>query len=311
VKEREENGPFKSIEDFMMRVNPSSFNRRQLENLIASGALDQLNPNRKQLFASADTIIRYSHNNKRDKASTRRSLFGEAVSEKNPPLPLVQDCGEWNFLEKTQKEFEAVGFFLKDHPLDLYKDVTQKMYLQNSSCFQHVASDNGTIVRFAAIILFKEERVSRGGSKFAFITFSDKFGIFEVPFFAENYAKVKDLIEPGLAVYVEVTVKTAGTDGSYKLAGNVLERLDKKAKSQVLNLYCSQNADIDSLKKILNQDNNGSCSIIIRIKLCNITAKITLPPTYDVDPQTKANILSIPGFSLTSSTENISFCDGV
>jgi hypothetical protein len=113
------------------------------------------------------------------------------------------------------------------------------------------------------------------------------------------------LVEPGLAVYVEATIKTAGTDGSYKLMGNILERLDKKAKSQTLSLYCSQNADIHSLKKILSQNNDGNCSIVIRIKFNNITAKITMPSVHDISPQTKANILSIHGISLASSTGNM------
>ncbi|MDR3285166.1 MAG: DNA polymerase III subunit alpha [Holosporales bacterium] len=305
VAEREKNGTFKSMEDFVSRIPASCINKRQLESLIASGAMDQLNSNRKQLFSSIDTILRYANSFKQDRSSAMRSLFSDTTEIIKEPLRLEKNCGTWNLLEKTQKEFEALGFFLKDHPLDIYKDVTQKMDLQNSSLFAQLASENGKTVKFAAIILSKEERISKGGSKFAFVTLSDHFSIFEVPFFSENYAKIRDLIEPGLAVCVEATIKS-NSDETYRITGVTLEKLDtnltSKTKNQFLNFQISPDCDLEVLKEVLQQVEPGDCIIVLHFSSLNIEvkSKITLPSLYNIDSKVKANILAIPGISLTS-----------
>ncbi|MDR0625365.1 MAG: DNA polymerase III subunit alpha [Holosporales bacterium] len=337
VQERAKNGVFSSLEDFAARLG-DIINKRQLENLIASGALDAFGHTRKQLFNSADLIVKYANMYKQEKAKAARSLFGDEAAAANEPLRLriSGDAGEggepggknntepeWNLLEKTQKEFEALGFFLKDHPLDVYSDVTSMMNLHDSSSFARLAqiSENGVTVRFAAIILSKEERTSqKNGGKYAFVTLSDKFGIFEVPFFSESYARIRDIVEPGRAVYVEALARQNGD--SFRLTGQAMERLEDNAKTadenkiQRLSLQIQPDCGIaEKLSGVLSRLENGTkvggsseevvnpsevnvyngSLVELIVPYEHVILKISFQKLYEIPTSVKAEILSWNG----------------
>src|SRR5690606_1797421 len=117
VPERETNGVFTDIFDFVTRLDNKTINKRQLESLIKAGAFDSLHPNRRQLFDSVEIFTRYNGSAMREKNSNQISLFGEAtpVDMPKPTLPAITD---WPLVERLQYEFEAVGFYLSAHPLD-------------------------------------------------------------------------------------------------------------------------------------------------------------------------------------------------
>ena len=115
VKERQTNGNFKSINDFLKRVNPKDINKLQLEGLVKSGAFDNINFNRQSLFKSIPNFISKSKNYFENKSANQIDLFGENESQEEEIITKVDD---WKFEERLSKEFESVGFFVSDHPLN-------------------------------------------------------------------------------------------------------------------------------------------------------------------------------------------------
>ncbi|GHS91788.1 DNA-directed DNA polymerase [Alphaproteobacteria bacterium] len=264
VAEREENGPFLSLENFVSRMDPGVINKRQLENLIMAGALDGLHANRKQLFYSTDALLAYANSYKQERGNTMRSLFGEAEAKAPQQLRLAQETGDknkeyrdWNLLERAQKEFEAFGFFLSEHPLHVYGDTLEALQLQNSTVFETL--ETGALVRFAAVLLSKEERISKSGNKFAFLTMSDPYGVFEVPFFSENYAAIRNILEPGLIAYVEATVRR-NNDGSLRLVGQTLEKLDTQKVQTGMIVPINEKVNLFLLKDILAEAKKSTTS---------------------------------------------------
>jgi DNA polymerase-3 subunit alpha len=248
IAERAKNGAFKSVKDFASRIDPMHINKRQMENLVAAGALDSLHQNRKQLFESVNEIVKYANSCKQERTKATRSLFGDAPGDACP-LRLAPEQPDWNVLERTQKEFEAIGFFMGEHPLDIYQDIIADLKLQSSSQFPSFAS--GRFVRLAAVILSVEVRQTRTGQKFASLTLSDHFGVFEVPFFADKYENARDIMEPGGVVYVEATVR-ANEDGSVRLIGQKLEKLEDKDQSDKFTIAVTEKVDVKEIKKILS-----------------------------------------------------------
>ena len=120
VNERINNGKFKSINDFINRVNPKDINKLQLEGLVKSGAFDSLNSNRQSLFNSIPNLITKSKNIFENKSVNQIDLFG---NDENKDDDLIAHIEDWKFEERLSKEFEAVGFFISDHPLNQYKDI--------------------------------------------------------------------------------------------------------------------------------------------------------------------------------------------
>ena len=133
VKERINNGKFKSIFDFISRVNPKDINKLQLEGLVKAGAFDNLNKNRQSLFNSIPNLITKSKNIFENKSVNQIDLFSEDNVEDENIISLSDD---WKFEERLSKEFESVGFFISDHPLNQFKEIFNDYKIVDYSLFQ-------------------------------------------------------------------------------------------------------------------------------------------------------------------------------
>ena len=120
IVKRLKNGKFKSNTDFLNRVDPKDINKLQLEGLVKAGAFDNLNINRQSLFNSIPSFIIKSKNNFENKSINQINLFGDDIIKENE---IVLDIKDWKFEERLSKEFEAVGFFISDHPLNQFKEI--------------------------------------------------------------------------------------------------------------------------------------------------------------------------------------------
>ena len=119
VDERLKNGEFKSISDFINRVNPKDINKLQLEGLIKAGAFDSIESNRNSLLSSVPNLILKSKNIFENKLINQIDLFEE---NHNKDEELIIKTEDWNFEERLSKEFESVGFFISDHPINQFKE---------------------------------------------------------------------------------------------------------------------------------------------------------------------------------------------
>ena len=111
VKERNENGDFKSINDFLNRVNPKDINKLQLEGLVKAGAFDNIDNNRQALFNSIPNFILKTKNIYENKAANQIDLFGSDEEQDNE---IVFNIEDWKFEDRLSREFEAIGFFISD-----------------------------------------------------------------------------------------------------------------------------------------------------------------------------------------------------
>ena len=140
IEEREANGPYKSIFDFVKRVNLRAVNKRTIENLVQAGAFDCFeDTHRAQYFQIADgtsfieKAIKFGNNYKKNKESMQGSLFGDS-EEVQIPEPEIPDCEPWTELQKLEKEKEVAGIYLSGHPLDSLK-IQYKYYVKQPISF--------------------------------------------------------------------------------------------------------------------------------------------------------------------------------
>jgi DNA polymerase-3 subunit alpha len=153
VKERTENGKFKSINDFLNRVNPKDMNKLQLEGLVKAGAFDNINNNRQALFDSIPNFIIKTKNIFENKTVNQIDLFSdEETSENN----IVNDIEDWKFEVRLSKEFEAVGFFISDHPLNQFTEIFDDYKIIDYSNFN--SSEEIRETNIAATLLKVQER---------------------------------------------------------------------------------------------------------------------------------------------------------
>ena len=295
VQEREQRGPFKDIIDFACRLSSQVINKRMLENLICAGAFDCLNPHRAQLLHSVDLILKYVGQNCSQEKKPQNTLFGAPGTHSLPSVKFP-DVSSWSSLESLHHELEAVGFYLSAHPLNAYGGVLEKFRLTPSSLLQDMcARQENMSVTLAGVMMNKKERLSKNGSRFAFATFSDPSGIFEVALFSEVYAQYRDQLQAGATMVMKVSARLEGD--TLRLTVNSLEDLNKALERQAsgLEIHLKDQAAFTPLKTILEKADKGASPIKLIFKLKGKKVCLKLSQAYHVTPGVRESIGAISG----------------
>ena len=290
ISERETNGTFKDLNDFISRLDSKAINKRSLENLVTSGALDCLNPNRKQMYESVGEIIRHSNSKQQERESDQIGLFGDTeVNVLSLPLSVTRD---WSASERLKEEFNAVGFFLSAHPLDQYTKALKKLNVINYSDLQ-LYGKTGSLV-LAGLVISLKKRVSAKGNKYAFIQLSDPSASFELTIFSDVLAKSEGLLVPGNNLLIDVAVEN---DSQFKLSVVRIRSLDNVIASigSAFKIYSTDISAMADAKEILpvEPDGSGSISIVASLGECEIT--IDLPGKFSITPPMMQALKAIPG----------------
>ena len=192
VEERVKNGKFNSITDFLNRINPKDINKLQLEGLVKAGAFDKLNINRQSLFNSIPNLITKSKNIFENKSANQIDLFGENENQENEILSNTED---WKFEERLSKEFEAVGFFISDHPLNQYKEVFNDYDIIDYQSFN--TDENLKDSNIAATLLKIQERKTAKGNAYAVLKLTDLNSVFELFIFSDTLQLNREILKEG------------------------------------------------------------------------------------------------------------------
>ena len=192
VEERVKNGKFNSITDFLNRINPKDINKLQLEGLVKAGAFDKLNINRQSLFNSIPNLITKSKNIFENKSANQIDLFGENENQENEILSNTED---WKFEERLSKEFEAVGFFISDHPLNQYKEVFNDYNIIDYQSFN--IDENLKDSNIAATLLKIQERKTAKGNAYAVLKLTDLNSVFELFIFSDTLQLNREILKEG------------------------------------------------------------------------------------------------------------------
>ena len=199
VEERENNGKFKSIADFIRRVNPKDINKLQLEGLVKAGAFDSLNKNRASLLKSIPNLIQKSKNFFDNKSLSQINLFDN--SEEND-LDILSKTDDWKFEDRLNKEFEAMGFFVSDHPLNQFSEIYNQYKILNfNEFFENKNLNEGNVL--ATVLKVQEKKTSKGLS-YAIIKFSDLKGVFELFIFSEILERNRSILVEGKSLFLSL-----------------------------------------------------------------------------------------------------------
>ncbi len=200
VNEREKNGKFKSINDFIRRINPKDINKLQLEGLVKAGSFDELNNNRKSIYDSIPNIILKSKNNHENKLANQINLFGSSEENNENFLNKIDD---WKTEERLSKEFETLGFFISDHPLNQFKDLYEQYKILSYSEFNSNEFVNKSNI--AATVLKVQEKKTQKGNSFAIVKFSDLGGVFELFIFSDVFDLNRNILKEGNSLLISLS----------------------------------------------------------------------------------------------------------
>ncbi|MBW8814458.1 MAG: DNA polymerase III subunit alpha [Caulobacterales bacterium] len=296
VQVRREGGPFTDIFDFVERIDPRQVNKRTFETLARAGAFDSIHPNRAQLMDAADALVAYGQSVAADRASSQASLFGGDQAEAaRPRLPKTE---AWTPTERLDEELAAVGFYLSGHPLD---DMVEALRRKRTDLLTDAiakAVAGAEALRMAGVVRRKQERPSRSGEKFAFVTFSDPTGEYEVLFPPESLRKHRDQLEPGRAV--SITVRAKASEGEVRFFGDNVEPVEKAVENVVAGLrvhVAPRSAEIEALKRRLEgvANSRGGEIVLVAGLEGGREVELRLPGRFTLDGAVRGALKTAPG----------------
>ena len=247
VNEKLKNGKFLSLNDFIKRVNPKDINKLQLEGLVKAGAFDKLNKNRQSIFNSIPNMILKSKNDFENKVANQINLFDSNEENEND---IFDDIKDWEFEERLSKEFEAVGFFISDHPLNQFKEIFNDYKIMD---FQKFYSDDEIKeINVAATLLKIQERKTAKGNSYAVLKLTDLTSVFELFIFSDVLDINRDKLKEGSSLILTLN-KTISSDEdktkriNVRKIASIKELFNSKIKEVTFNLTSE-----DQLKEIHN-----------------------------------------------------------
>ena len=297
VAERRRGGPFKDIADLASRLDSHTLNKRQLENLIRAGALDTLNPNRRQVYEAIDTIMGTAGAAARERESGQIGLFGGD----DGAVLLLPETADWAKMERLKHESEAIGFFLTGHPLDTYAKSLERIQARTST--DVIGEGRSGPVIMAGIVMSKRERTSSRGNRYAFVQFSDTAGNFEVTVFSEVLAAAREFLEVGNSLYIKARADFEGE--SVRFTAHALEPLDQVASraGAGLKVIVEEASSLPLLREVLdrvgganNGGGNGKGRVVVVSRLdAGQEVEVRLPERYLISPLVLHAVEDIPG----------------
>ena len=217
IEERERNGQYKNIFDFIERVNFSVVNRKSLESIALAGGFDSLIEfHRSRFFASdikssqavpfIESLIRYGQRMQQERQNSQQSLFGggAVVDIQHPTVPVAED---WNQLMMLNKEKEVIGLYLSAHPLDEYKVIIDHMCKAKLSDLNDLEPLNGQEIGFAGVVTSVQELTTKTGRHWGRFTLEDYNGTHEFALFGKDYERFRPYLYPNYFLFVKGKVQ--------------------------------------------------------------------------------------------------------
>jgi len=259
VEERIKNGKFSSINDFLKRVNPKDMNKLQLEGLVKAGAFDNLNINRQALFDSIPNFILKTKNNFENKSTNQIDLFSEDETSENN---IINNIKDWNFEERLSKEFEAVGFFISNHPLNQFTEIFDDYKIKDYSEFN--LNDEIKNANIAATLLKVQERKTAKGNSYAVLKLTDLTSVFEIFIFSDILELNREILIEGNSLILTLVKNISNDESRFKRVnvqkiGSLKDLFNSTIKEVFFELKSSD--EVNQISKILDKEGKTAINI--------------------------------------------------
>ena len=280
VKEREINGKFKSFTDFLNRVNPKDINKLQLEGLVKSGVFDKMDLNRKKLCNSIPKIISTIKSKHEEKTSNQNNLFDITSNKENESFEF-ETSERWTKKELLSEEFNSLGFYISDHPLNEYKEFFNELEIES---YKDFINNNKSETLVAGTIMSIQEKKSAKGTSFAIVKFSDNNSEFEIFLFSDLLTTNREKLKESNSFVLTLQKERNNTEGAQKRI-NIRKIVD--LSDLVNKTYESVSIELND-KKMLNDlnkllENSGETKINVVLKENNKNYLFELEKTRKFD----------------------------
>lgn len=303
VEERESGGTFRTVPEFIARVDARKLNKKFLESLIKSGAFDKLEKNRAWLMVNTDQWMRSISKEQETNDATSVMLFdfggAEAGSTGRDVSHLISsirstETKQWSLWTRLEHEHNTLGFYISGHPTDMIRqDLEQLSQSRIESLASHIEPDNvpehkRKPVRIAGLITDVFEKRTKENEPFCILRIEDGTADVEVAIFPKQYAALLQKYAKGQNVWVDCKIRRGIEEGSVKAScvaiGRIADKRVELTKKIVLNAseqFVRSGAEVDRLKNLLEK-HRGNTPVSLEVALHH--EKVKLQAKFDNHP---------------------------
>jgi len=282
VNEREENGPYRSIFDFIKRVSLKNISKRVLEALAMSGAFDCFPEIHRAVFFALDgevpfteKLIRYANNLNEAENAGQHSLFddpGLAIDQQITTDPEIPRVTPWSSIEQLKKEKEIAGFYLSGHPLNDFKiEIDNFCNISIPTLKQDLRPLKGRELKFAGIVSAVSHRTTKTGNPMGSFNIEGYDDTIQIVLFSEDYLKFRYFLTEGTLLYIKATVKNKyNNEDLFELKINgislLAEVIEKYTNRITMNVPLYEvNEKLNNKLKTNIQKHKGKCSLRLNV----------------------------------------------
>ncbi len=276
VEERDKNGTYKDIFDFVQRINQGACNRKALESMALAGAFDDFKEIKREDFfevnprneSFSETLMRFGQRYQTSQQEMQNSLFG-AFGAIEVATPTIPNAEPWSQLERLNRERDLVGMYLSAHPLDPY-------YIEvNYGCdtplaeVKNHADELDKELTMGGLVVDFQTRMGKKGGQFGILKIEDYSGSFEFMLFGNKFVDYQKFGVPGYALVVRGAYeKGYGDNVRFNVKSiDLLENLKgKMLKNLLVTLRDDDLNTIDFLKQNLGAQGDNRCDLYFRMK---------------------------------------------
>ncbi len=265
---RKKDGQFESMFDFTSRVDLRAVNRKVLESLIMSGAMDSLDGTRSEKYATIDIALKYGQQYQENKSKNQVDLFGEETNGHSSMMPELITSENWSDSVSLQKEKEVLGLYLTGHPLLKYSEDLEEF--SNFDFSENVEEVKMDMVRVGGSIQDFRLHFDRKNNQMAFFKLECLGGQAEILAFSSVFDKFKDLLDNDEIVFVSGRPTDTSDFSDLKIIADEIVALDRARDYYAKNVNIKFEPDqmnpndIDDIFKLV-QKYHGSCGLMFHI----------------------------------------------
>ena len=285
---RDRDGPFRDLFDFCNRVDIKKLNKRVMEKLILSGAMDRLGPHRAALMATLEEAMRAAEQHAKAQAVGQVDMFGVLTEEIDDVKKAFANVPHWPDKVWLEGERETLGLYLTGHPINQYSSELRR-YTSGRLCDLHPTSRD-TVTTAAGLVIAARSMVTKRGNKMGIFTLDDRSGRLDVTLFSEALEKYEELMQKDRILVVSGQVSFDDFSGGLKMSARELldinDARERFARAIRISLD-EQRIDerfFPRLCEILEPARAGVCPVQVNYRRPGSRARLTLGTEWRVTP---------------------------
>lgn len=298
IIEARKDGPFTSLFDFCERVDARKLNKRALEALIKSGAVDLIGPKdveldhkRAILMRAVNEAVKAAEQTRANANAGMTDLFGNVLGTDQQQADPYQDfmsLRPWSMKERLQNEKDTLGLFLTGHPIDEYDhDVNQ---LTSARISALIADKKAK--RVGGLVVGLRVMKTKRGDTMAIVTLDDRTGRIEIAVFSDAFNRYRDILVKDALLIIEGQVSVDEYSGGLKMRADKIATLEQSRQAKIKSIVLSWQSDqlnddaVSVLKSLLHdyQDTQEGCLVNVHFSDPAAKARITLGSEWRVKP---------------------------